>query len=118
MTFLSFYFVGSTLSIFTIFFVGMYGYNSLTAIFNVQNGKNFTLKFLFQFFLILNLIVFKPYENQTYSIIQYKLSYMVLNFIIFCFILYRINNMGLLPLTPADWVSFVSETIPSRNLMN
>ena len=38
MTFISFYFVGSAMSIFTIFFVGMYGYNSLTAILGVQNG--------------------------------------------------------------------------------
>lgn len=39
MTLLTFYFVGSNMSIFTIFFVGMYGYNSLNAIFGVNNSK-------------------------------------------------------------------------------
>ena len=39
MTLISFYFVGSSMSIFTIFFVGMYGYNSLNAILNVNKSK-------------------------------------------------------------------------------
>lgn len=39
MTFISFYFIGSGMSIITIIVVGMYGYNSLNAIFNVNNGK-------------------------------------------------------------------------------
>ena len=38
MTLFTFYFVGGNLSIFTIFFIGMYGYNSLNAVFNVNNG--------------------------------------------------------------------------------
>lgn len=38
-TLLSFYFIGSNLSIFTIFFIGMYSYNSLSAIFNANKSK-------------------------------------------------------------------------------
>ncbi len=36
MTLLSFYFIVGNLSLYTIFIVGLYGYNSLTAILNVN----------------------------------------------------------------------------------
>lgn len=39
MTLISFYFVGSKVSIFTIFFVGMYTYKSLSAVINVNKCK-------------------------------------------------------------------------------
>ena len=51
MTLLTFYFVGGNLSIFTIFFIGMYGYNSINAIFNVNNGM-----FYFKYIYINNLL--------------------------------------------------------------
>mmetsp|Transcript_5399 Transcript_5399/g.5526 ORF Transcript_5399/g.5526 Transcript_5399/m.5526 type:complete len:159 (-) Transcript_5399:81-557(-) len=99
MTLLSFYFVGGNMSIFTIFFIGMYGYNSLNAILNVQN-------------------VFKPFENQTYSILQYKLLYVTINIVVFGFVIYRINNMGLLPLSPSDWVNFLDSGLGERTVIN
>lgn len=49
MTFISFYFIGSGMSIITILVVGMYGYNSLNAIFNVNNGMTLNINsFSFQ----------------------------------------------------------------------
>ena len=101
MTLLSFYFVGSTLSIFSLFFVGMYGFNSLNAIFNVGNGN------------FLN-IVFKPFDNPVYTTIHYKLLYCAINFVVFGAVIWRVNSMGLLPINPADWISML-QNFPQDN---
>ena len=98
MTMISFYFIGSNLSLFTIFIVGLYGYNSLTSLLNVNE-------------------VFKLYEYPEYSIIQYKLIYVSIQSLAFLFILYRIHGMGLIPLNPADWISFLENNIPTNSLL-
>lgn len=43
MTLISFFFIGSNLSLITIFIVGLYAYNNFTAILNVNNGKKLIL---------------------------------------------------------------------------
>jgi len=78
MSLLSFYFIGSALSMVSIFIVGMYLYNTLSTILNVNNGT-----------YMIN-AVFKVYENHEYSIIQYKLIYVAINSIVLFFVLYRI----------------------------
>jgi hypothetical protein len=98
MTLISLYFVGGNLSLFTIFIVGMYGYNNLTAILGVNT-------------------VFKPFENYEYSILHYKLIYVFIQSISFCFILYRIYGMGLIPLNPADWISFIETKLPVNEMI-
>jgi hypothetical protein len=98
MTMISFYFIGSNLSLFTIFIFGMYGYNSLSSLLSVNN-------------------VFKPFENPQYSIIQYKLIYVCFQSISFGFILYRFYGMGLIPLNPADWIAFIENRIPANEIM-
>ncbi len=85
----------------------MYGYNSLSAILNVQNSK----------LIILINLVFKPFENQNHSILIYKILYVFINFFVFGFVIYRINNMGLLPLSPADWISVLENDIPSKKVI-
>lgn len=39
MTLISLYFIGSNLSLITIFIIGLYAYNGLTSLLNVNNGK-------------------------------------------------------------------------------
>ena len=46
MTMFSFYFIAGNLSLFTIFIVGLYGYNSLSSILNVNTCNYFLLKCL------------------------------------------------------------------------
>lgn len=99
MTLFSFYFIGSGMSLFTIFIVGLYAYNSLSGILNVNN-------------------VFKMYENHEYSILHYKLIYMGIQSIVLSFVLYRIYGMGLIPLNPADWISYIDNTISANELVN
>ena len=98
MTLLSLYFIGSNLSLFTIFIVGLYAYNNLTSILSVNN-------------------VFSAFENHEHSIIQYKLIYVVIQSISFFFIMYRIYGMGLIPLNPADWIAFIDTKIPVNELV-
>ena len=33
-------------------------------------------------------------------------------------VLYRINSMGLLPLSPGDWVGILKDSIPEKTLLN
>jgi hypothetical protein len=98
-TLLSLYFVGGSLSLFTIFIVGLYAYNNLSSILSVNS-------------------VFKPFENHEYSIVHYKLIYVAIQSVSFLFILYRIYGMGLIPLNPADWIAFIDTKIPIKNLIN
>lgn len=62
--------------------------------------------------------VFKPFENKTYSILQYKLTYILINLITFSFIIYRVNSMGLLPFNVSDWVSSMNHVKYHNNLLN
>jgi hypothetical protein len=39
MTLFSLYFIGSNMSLITIFIIGLYAYNGLTSLLNVNNGK-------------------------------------------------------------------------------
>ncbi len=38
----------------------------------------------------------------------------LINAVVFSFIIYRIYNMGLLPLNPADWISSLSTVIEEK----
>lgn len=98
MTLFSLYFIGANLSLFTIFIMGLYAYNNLSTILGVNT-------------------VFKPFENHEYSIFHYKLVYIFIQSISFFFILYRISGMGLIPLNPADWISFIPNKIPENQLL-
>jgi hypothetical protein len=98
MTLFSLYFIGGNLSLFTIFIVGLYAYNNLSSILSVNT-------------------VFKPFENHEYSILQYKFIYVFIQSISFCFLLYRISGMGLIPLNPADWIAFIPNKIPEYQLV-
>jgi len=40
--------------------------------------------------------------------------FIAVNCVVFGFVLYRINNMGLLPLSPADWISYLPTNIDEK----
>lgn len=47
MTLVSLYFIGSNLSLITIFIIGLYAYNGLMSLLNVNNGKNKIINLFF-----------------------------------------------------------------------
>lgn len=60
---------------------------------------------------------FKLYENHEFSILQYKIIYCFFQGITVSFIMYRIFNLGLLPLNPSDWISYIENTIPESRIV-
>lgn len=99
MTFISTFFIGSNISLFTIFIYGFYAFNTFTAIFNVNKA-------------------YKMLESPEYSLFNYKLGYVILSIISFLFVMYRIYKMGLVPLNPADWVSLVDKNYPGKEIID
>jgi small-conductance mechanosensitive channel len=93
MTFISSFFIGKNLSLFTIFIYGYQAFSAFTSIINVNNA-------------------FKRFESPEYSLITYKFAYVILYCISFLLIMYRIYGMGLVPLNPSDWVSLIDNTVP------
>ena len=57
------------------------------------------------------------YENHEFSIFQYKLVYCFFQTLTFTFIMYRIFNLGLLPLNPSDWISMIDNSIPESRVI-
>ena len=98
-TFISSFFIGSSVSMFTIAIYSYNIYNSLNTIFNVNKA-------------------FKMYEGPEYSLLSYKILYILLSLISFLLICYKINKMGFLPLNAADWAAFANQNIPNREILN
>jgi len=98
MTIFSLFFVGGGLSLFTIFIIGLSAFNAFNNILNVNN-------------------VFKPFENPQFSILQYKFIYAFFQSVSLSFVLYRFYGMGLIPLNPADWISFIDNRIPRTEMI-
>jgi hypothetical protein len=98
MTMFSLFFIGSNLSLFTIFIIGITAFNSLNNILNVNTA-------------------FKPFENHQYSILQFKIIYVFFQSISLSFVLYKFYGMGLIPLNPADWISFIENRIPKNEMI-
>lgn len=99
MTFISSFFIGRNLSLFTIFIYGFYAYNAFSSIMNVNN-------------------VFKMLENPEYSLFLHKVGYVFLSSISFLIIMYKIYGMGLIPLSPADWANILNIQLPEANIYN
>ena len=98
-TFISSFFIGTSVSMFTIAIYSYNIYNALNTIINVNKA-------------------FKMYESPEYNLISYKILYIILSFISLLLICYRINKMGFLPLNAADWASFAEQNIPRRDILN
>ena len=98
-TFISSFFIGTNVSMFTI---GIYSYNIYNAINTLLNVNK----------------AFKPYESPEYSLLFFKFLYLILAFIQLLLIGYKINKMGFLPMNPADWASFALEPIKERDILN
>ena len=98
-TFISSFFIGTNVSMFTIAIYSYNIYNALNTLFNVNKA-------------------FKMYESPEYSLFSYKVMYVILSFISIILIGYKINKMGFLPLNAADWASFAQQPIPGKEILN
>ena len=98
-TFISSFFIGTNVSMFTIAIYSYNIYNALNTLFNVNKS-------------------FKLYESPEYSLLTYKFLYIILSIIHICLIGYKINKMGFLPMNAADWASFAQQPIQERNVLN
>ena len=98
-TFISSFFIGTNVSMFTIAIYSYNIYNALNTLFNVNKA-------------------FKMYESPEYNLFSYKVMYVFLSFVSLMLICYKINKMGFLPLNAADWASFAEQIIPSKEIMN
>ena len=98
-TFISSFFIGTNVSMFTIAIYSYNIYNALNTLFNVNKA-------------------FKMYESPEYSLFSYKVMYIFLSFVSLLLICYKINKMGFLPLNAADWAAFANQNIPNREILN
>ena len=94
-TFISSFFIGTNVSMFTIAIYSYNIYNALNTLFNVNKA-------------------FKMYESPEYNLFSYKVMFVFLSFVSLMLICYKINKMGFLPLNAADWASFAEQIIPSK----
>ena len=98
-TFISSFFIGTNVSMFTIAIYSYNIYSAINTLFNVNK-------------------TFKMYESPEYSLLSYKIMYVILSFISIILICYKINKMGFLPLNAADWASFIQQPIPGKDILN
>ena len=98
-TFISSFFIGTNISMFTIGIYSYNIYNSINTLLNVNKA-------------------FKPYESPEYSLFTFKIFYLILGLIQLVLIGYKINKMGFLPMNAADWASFALEPIRERDILN
>ena len=98
-TFISSFFIGTSVSMFTIAIYSYQIYNALNTLFNVNKA-------------------FKMYESPEYSLLSYKIMYFVLSLLSLLLIGYKINKMGFLPLNAADWAAFAQNSIPNKEILN
>ncbi|MCQ2818627.1 MAG: ER membrane protein complex subunit 4 [archaeon] len=99
MTFISSFFIGRNLSLFTIFIYGYQLYNSLSNIINVNKA-------------------FKMFESPEINLLGYKILYVILTSVSFGILLYKVYGMGLIPLNAADWVGMVDIIYPKKNIIS
>ena len=98
-TFISSFFIGTSVSMFTIGIYSYNIYNALNTLFSVNKA-------------------FKIYESPEINLISYKIMYIILSIISIILIGYKINKMGFLPLSAADWASFAQQNVPNRETLN
>ena len=98
-TFISSFFIGTNVSMFTIAIYSYNIYNAMNTLFNVNK-------------------TFKLYESHEYSLFTYKIMYVLLSIIQIALIGYKINKMGFLPMNAADWASFAQNPIQERDILN
>ena len=98
-TFISSFFIGTNVSMFTIGLYSFQIYNALNTLVNFNKA-------------------FKSYESPEINLVVYKIMYIFLSLIHTLLICYKINKMGFLPLNAADWASFAQKSIPHREILN
>ena len=98
MTFISSFFIGNSLSLFTIMIYGYQLYSSLSNILNVNKA-------------------YQMFESPEFSLVGYKILYVILTSCSFGVLLYKVFRMGLIPLNAADWVGLIDIQLPQKKLV-
>lgn len=80
--------MGNNLHIFSIFMIGSMLTTPIKGLLNVETA-------------------FSKFKNCDQSLIQPKLTYIGINFVLLLMGLYKLYNMGLLPLSPSDYVDLI-----------
>ena len=52
-------------------------------------------------------LVFEPYEHMVSDLTKYKLMYMGINLVLLGIIIYKLSVMGLLPVSPTDYIDLI-----------
>ena len=99
MTFISSFFIGRSLSLFTIMIYGYQLYNSFSSIINVNKA-------------------FKMFESPELNLIGFKILYVILTSVSFGLLIYKIYGMGLIPLNAADWVGLIDIKLPEKKIID
>jgi hypothetical protein len=89
---------GSALSIFTIFFIFSVIMQPIRGLMGVNQG---TIVVIF-----LN-SAFKPFEGHGVQLFPYKIIYGGIQMVVLAIGFYKFYTMGLLPLSPADWIDLI-----------
>ncbi len=98
MQLLSFYFIGSSLSLISICIIAIYANNCFSSMLNVNN-------------------VFKQFESPEHSLFIYKIGYVLVQSIVLSVIMYRVYGLGLIPLNAADWINLIDLSLPKFKIL-
>ena len=55
---------------------------------------------------------FAPYEHKDINLMLPKLAYIALNLVLFGVAVYKFSVMGVIPVTPYDWIGILSTRVP------
>ena len=55
---------------------------------------------------------FKPFENKDVNLILPKLAFVGMNLVLFGVAVYKFSVMGVIPVTPYDWIGILSTRVP------
>ncbi len=88
-----FWMIGNSLSIWTIMMIAMFVMNPLKSLFSLNQA-------------------FKQFEAKGVSLVVPKLIYFALNLATIGLSIYKFSVMGILPVTPQDWVGLINIKTP------
>lgn len=106
MAFLVLYFTGGGLNIFTIFFIVSFMFQPIKGILNINSGKR-------NFRIVNHWVAFKQFEGHGVNLLPYKFIYGAIHSVILALCLNKFHTMGLLPLSPSDWIDLIPHDIVS-----
>ena len=91
-----FYMSGSNVSMFTIMIVIQFLMNPIKAISGINDA-------------------FKPYEHKDVNLLLPKLAFIGINLGLFGMAIWKLQALGVIPVTPADWSGIISTRVPIQH---